>query len=356
MKKNIMILLLTILAVMLLAACGGAPEAAVMWATNDSYDAAPQAAPMPEYEESIMFDEDYGYDYTDAEFIAASEAAGGCITPVNVPVTEGFAEKIIYSVYADIETMQFDETIDRVYRLLESYGAFIESSNVSGVNYETRFHGWNEYRYAYFSLRVPKNHLNAMTANLESLGNVINLNSSAENITSQFFDTQSRLNSLTVQEERLLDMLSKAEDVPDLIAIEERLGDVRYQIESLTTTINNWQNQVDYSTVTLSIREVEQFTEQTQIHRTYWQQIGDGFMSTIRGVGNFFMNFFKWLIVSAPVLVILAGIAVVAVLIVKRKMHFFKKKSNKVQKTAAVNTGVNADTNTNGNTPPENKE
>jgi len=152
----------------------------------------------------------------------------------------------------------------------------------------------------------------------------------------QFFDTQSRLNTLSIQEERLLDMLRRAEDVPDLIAIEQRLGEVRYQIESLTTTLNNWQNQVDYSYLTLNIREVEQFTEPTD---SYWRQIGDGFMSTIRGVGRFFMNLFMWLIISAPVLVILAVIAVAALIIIKRKLRSIKSKK---EKAPAPAVGPNA--------------
>jgi len=259
------------------------------------------------------------------------------ITPINAPVTEGMSEKIIYSVYADIETMQFDETIDMVYKLLEIYNGFIESSSVSGVNYASRFYGWEEYRYAHFSLRVPKEQLNAMTGSLELLGNVTNLNSNADNITSQFYDTQSRLNSLKAQEERVLAMFRDAEDIPDLIAIEERLGEIRYQIESLTTILNNWQGQVDYSTLTISIREVELFTEIVQTNRTYWEQIGDGFMSTIRGVGRFFMDLFKWLIVSAPVLVILLVIAIAAFIIVRRVNRNIKKKQKNKPAKPVIN-------------------
>jgi len=163
------------------------------------------------------------------------------------------------------------------------------------------------------------------------IGNVVHLNSSAENITSQFYDVQSRLNSLEIQEERLLSMLSQSNNIPDLIALEERLGEIRYQIEALTTTIRNWQSQVDYSTVTISIREVEQYSEPTQIHRSYWQQIGDGFMSSLRGVGRFFMGLFRWLIVSAPVLVVLAVVAVIVLIIVRKVMRSNAEKMKKIR-------------------------
>ena len=328
MKKRISILLCVVLATALLASCassGGNATAPMRSGGGDSWDTA---APAPEAFEGEMFfssGTSSGSGSLSSVYTDSSDD-GGWYEPVSgeedtimpISAAEAFVEKIIYSVYADIETITFDDTIDKVHALMQNYGAFIENSSISGVNYSSRMHGWVEYRYAHFSLRVPKENLDGITANLDNLGNVTHRNSNASNITSQFYDTQSRLNSLRIQEERLLDMLSKAADVPDLIMIEERLSDVRYQVETLTTTLNNWQQQVDFSTLTLSIREVEEYTEQVLIHRTYWQQIGDGFMASIRSVGKFFMDLFRWLIVSAPVLILLAGIGVVIYIIVRR--------------------------------------
>jgi len=331
MKKKISIILSLVLTATFLIACSGANYAPALaeneWMDADFAVAAP-AAPMPDAP-ALEIMEEAAYDVWDdsGPVDNAQRTGGGAgISTTTAPETDGFSEKIIYSINADIETTNFDETIAGVHELMATYNAFIENSRVSGIHYESKFYGWNTFRSAYFSLRVPKERLDAMTSSLDNLGNVTHINSNATNITSQFFDTQSRLNSLTIQEDRLLDMLSKAEDVPDLILIEERLSDVRYQVESLTTTLSNWQNQVDYSTLTLNIREVEQFSERVEIHRSYWQQIGDGFMSTIRGVGNFFMNLFKWIIISAPVIIILAVIGVTALIIVKWKLRSIAKK------------------------------
>jgi len=337
MKKTVSILLLVILTTSLITACAGASESAmtseVMWAADNNTLGlvAPQAAPMPETE--VWDDMDSGVIRTGG---GTMQTAGSDAVPISETVTESFAEKIIYSIYADIETLNFDESIDNVYIMLRTYGAFIEFSSVSGVNYESRFYGWNQYRHASFTLRVPVENLEAMRGSLEYyIGNVVHLNSSAENITSRFFDTQSRLNSLVIQEERLLSMLSQSNDITELIALEERLGDIRYQIESLTTTLNNWQQQVDFSTMTLSIREVEEYTEQIQIHRTYWEQIGDGFMASLRGVGRFFMGLFRWLIVSAPVLVVFAVVVVVILLIVRKTIRSNAEKMKKIREKSS---------------------
>jgi len=333
MKKRVAIILSVIIAATLLSACASAADQnraneSMMTGISSSDPMSPQRGPQPENQST-------GgalYDREDIDYSTAYEytASGSGIVGFTMPVVEGFAEKIIYNVYADIETVNFDDSIVRVNALIVSYNAFIEDSNVSGRNYASQHYGWTDYRSADYTIRVPKEHLDTIIGNLDGIGNVTFVSRNATNITSQFIDTQSRLNSLKVEEERLLDMLSKAEDVPALIMIEERLSHVRYQIESLTTTLRTWQNLVDYSTLTLRIREVEQYTERTEIHRTYWEQIGDGFSSTMKSVGRFFMDFFKWLIVSAPVLIILAVIGVAVFIFTKAKLKASaKKRANK---------------------------
>ena len=122
-------------------------------------------------------------------------------------------------------------------------------------------------------------------------------------------------------------MLEQAETVEDMITIESRLSDVRYEIESLTSILRNWQNAVDYSTVTLYIEEVEELSTQVPAQRTYWERMWDGLNSTFEGIGDFFKALLMFVIVALPVLVILGIIAVVIIVIVRASR---KKKAKKI--------------------------
>ena len=88
-------------------------------------------------------------------------------------------------------------------------------------------------------------------------------------MTSQYTDYEARLDSLRTQEERLLAMLEKSEDVESLIALEQRLADVRYELESIERNLRNLDLQISYSTINLNLQEVEVYTPTVPVQRTF---------------------------------------------------------------------------------------
>ena len=325
MKKAIVCVLAVLIAFSFLTACAAEPPPAfappppAAPAAAPAADAARLAAPMAEMEDMDAWSLAYG----------AELAESGLHVGVGNAVGSGFAERIIYTASAEIETIDFDSTIEGVHDMLRLNGGFIESSFVSGRNQWQRQFGHPAWRTANFTLRVPQARLSAMTDGLENLGNVLSLRNEAINITAQFVDTESRLTALRIQEERLLDMLRLADNVADMIIIEQSLSEVRMTIESMTATLRNWENQINFSTLTLFIFEVEEYTEFVPIVRTYWQQIGDGLAWTLRDIGRFFTNLLSWFIINLPVLIILAAITFAVQLLIRKKIKKIRAKHNK---------------------------
>ena len=243
----------------------------------------------------------------------------------------GFAERIIYTASADIETLDFDATIESVHEKLRFHGGFIESSFVSGRNqWQIQFGGPGN-RIANFTLRVPQERLAIMTEGLEVLGNVVSLRNEAINITAQFVDTESRLLALRIQEERLLYMLRLADNVADMIIIEQSLSDVRVNIESMTATLRNWENQINFSTLELFIFEVEEFTEFVPPVRTVWHRVGDQFAWAFSDMGWIFIGIITWFIAYLPALALFAGIIFVAQLIIRKTIKKIRAKRHEAQ-------------------------
>ena len=330
MKKRFSLILAIVVIAALLASCTSgtsykSADSAEYY--NGYYDDVDPAAPAYEPE---FYEADYD------EYYSESEPAGFTATSGTSTNTD-FAEKMIYSARVTLETTEFEKTLQSLEGLITSYGGFIESSYVTGQSYSSKWNNYEPRRSAEYVIRVPSTGFKSMINDFSGIGNVTEQRDWAENITEQFYDSQSRLNTLKVEEERLLAMLEKAETVADMIDLESRLSEVRYSIESVTSRLRNWQNQVDYSTITVSISEVKELTTIVEPQRTYWEEIGDGLSATIKGVGNFFKQAFKWLIVALPVLAVLGIIALITIVIIKLAPRSSRKKRNAEAKQDSEN-------------------
>lgn len=317
MNKRIIAILCALLALAALTACSGSANTSMTESQlADEVMAMPAEAPMASMEyvkgEAEYYDSGAG---VSAGSIAQSDGAVGA----GELTVDAMTEKIIYNANSTIETMEFEKSIETIDELMTRFGAFIESSSVSGVDYYSKKYGGGG-RTANYTIRVPIENYSGMTDALSAVGNVVSFSTYSENITTQYYDSQSRLNAYRTQEERLLTMLAKVDTIEAMIAVESELSSVRYQIESLQTQLNSWDHRVRYSTVSIYLYEVAELTVETPVVRTYWEQVGDGFSNSLKSIAKFFKELFKWLVSALPVIVILVVIAGVVLLIVRRVM------------------------------------
>ena len=297
--------------------------------------------------ESAAAAEEWGYD-TPAEAPAETETAWddaadtGFTTSAagNAELDTGdnsslsdYAAKIIYSANISAETTQFDEAVARIEAMVASYQGFVESSNVYG---NTRYNDDGTTtvvdRHASYALRIPADKFEQFMSETSSIGNVLSSNRCAENVTSTYTDYEARLSSLRTQEERLLAMLEKTEDVESLVALEERLADVRYETESIERNLRNMDMQIRYSTVSIDLDEVEIYTPTVTAQRTFGEKFADAFSDGWRSFGRSFQRFILNLTEALPSLILLAVIIIVVVVIVRRCVK--KSRAKKAAKQA----------------------
>lgn len=305
MKKTFSILL-SVLLLLSLCACGALQDS-----KGESYYAAAPAE-MPAAEPEMAADEAaYGG--------FAVNTAGMKTDSLDAPTAEKpevDPEKIIYSADATVETTEFEQTLEKLQALVKQYGGFIESSSINGSNYYSQARGYAGNRSANYTVRIPSARFSELMGSLSTLGNVPYTYTYTENITSRYYDVQARLTAYETQEQRLLEMMEKAETVSDIIAIEDRLTELRYQIESLQSTLNNWDRQVSYSTVNVNISEVTVFTPEAKL--SYGQRLGLAVRNGLKSTGEFFSEFLLWFVEALPALLILAVLIVVVVIVIRK--------------------------------------
>lgn len=270
--------------------------------------------------------------------------------------------KLIKTVNLSAETEQFDVLVPALEQRVAALGGYIEemSSYNRGGNYSADYIGVKHLRYASMTIRIPKENLDTFLSTVAEQSNIVSRSESVTDVTLQYVDLESHKKALTTEQDRLLELMERAETVEDIITIESRLSDVRYWIESMESQLRTYDNKIDYSTVYLSIDEVEQYTPTETT--TVWQRISSGFMDSLQGVGRGLSNFAIWFVIHIPYIVVWVIIIIVVLLIIravlrgmtKRRTKEKANKSKRVQaddpvKSDAENTGTNdKDTNDDG--------
>ena len=134
--------------------------------------------------------------------------------------------KLVYRADVSAETKDFERAKADLDSLVAEVQGYVESSDLTGSSY-----GGGGNRRLSYTVRVPADSLQGFLAKLEELVNVVSNSTYMEDITGSYFDTQARLNALEQEEKRLLELLEKAETLDEIIQLEDRISNVRYEIE-----------------------------------------------------------------------------------------------------------------------------
>ncbi|MEA4915089.1 MAG: DUF4349 domain-containing protein [Christensenella sp.] len=234
--------------------------------------------------------------------------------------------KIVYT--ADM-TVTVDDPAAALNTLLEkakSLGGY-----VSGSYSTTDEEGTN---YAYTTLKVPADQLEALVTAANALGKVNDYRLSSDDISLSYYDMQARLDNAKAEEQQLLEILAKCETVEDILAVRQSLTSVRADIESYAAQINLWDNLVSYATLNITINRtpktaVEGENELVQLWKAsdVWSRMTRGFQNSIRFVVNAIGAvgiFLAVAVIPAGVLFLLIGLPIIA------------HKKNKRKKAAAL--------------------
>lgn len=246
--------------------------------------------------------------------------------------------KLIRTVSMDIATEDLDTLRTKLDSSITSCGGYIESSTL-----DTPQNGYSSRSY-YITARIPSDNLDSFLETAGALGTVTNKNIETEDITLRYVDQKAYLDSLQTEYDRVSELLEQATDLDQILALESKLSDLRYQINSYETQLRTYDNLVDYSTVYFYINEVayEQSTS-----NTIGSRISNGFRNSLYEVRDFFVDLFVALIANLPILIVMAAVILAAILLIRKLLRRHKAKKETILPPAQTTTQ------TTGTTPPQ---
>jgi len=320
-KLSILVCLLTVMS-FIFAACGSSKNES----TSTDISSVSQKEAEFAVEDFAVYPEDAvagGTAEQDTGIVssAALDEAGLSYNELNKTTASGnnSSAKLIKTVNISLQTKELDALLEELKAYVTEYEGYIEYSNIYGI-------GLENLRSGNLTIRIPVEHLEVFVEKTRAAGTVTNISESTVDVTLEYVDVENHKKALEIEQERLYEILEQAETVEELIAVEQRLSQVRYEMEWYTTSLNTYDNQINYSTVDIYLVEVERISKVEE--EGIWAQIKSKFSDNIYSMANGAKSLFVWFAGSTPYFLALAIVVVVIVIFIKRKKKGKRKKQD----------------------------
>lgn len=303
MRKSILTTIIS--STLIMALCCGCGN------SSASYDSMPfeakASAEMPYVSERAYGNDlEYAEEAADYDYEESAAADSGSVDVDDSAAAAKSERKLIRNVNITTETKEYDALLSNVKRQVDELGGYIESLS----EYQDTWRE-NTTRNASLTIRVPKAKADKLITAVEDGSNITSRDENLEDVTLAYVDMESHKKALETEQDRLLELMEKAESLEDIITIEERLTNVRYQIESMESQLRTYDNKIDYTTIHLNISEVRELTP--TVEKGYFEKMGEGFLDSLSGVFVGIAEFISWFIVHIPYFVIWAIIIFAAI-------------------------------------------
>lgn len=208
--------------------------------------------------------------------------------------------KLIKTGLIEFETDDIKKTREIIENLVLKYQAYISQ--------EDEKHFYSGIRQT-ISIRIPKenfdNFLNEVTAGIKKLDNKT---ITVEDVTEEFVDSIARLKVKKETEQTYLKILTQAKTVKDILEVQNQIQDLRSDIEAIEGRLRYLQKSVNYSTLNISMYQINSDIEKPSFFSKAVDALEDG------------ISLFSDIIISILYLwIFILIIALILIIIIKKR-------------------------------------
>lgn len=223
-------------------------------------------------------------------------------------------EKIVYSADLVIETLDFDESMTVIDNIITESGAFIQEESTEDDR--TIFDYYNEAntgRTALIVLRVKSDGYSSVIEDLNGAGQVKSRNQTADNITKYYSDIEGQLSLYRSQLSALQSLYDRTETLTDIMDVQNKIIETENSIYKLENQLSNMDMDVEYSTITIRLREVSEYTLSSyeKENMSFLDKLGnvteasvETFIDFLEGIVFMLVMTFWYIIIIAVVIVV----------------------------------------------------
>jgi hypothetical protein len=150
-------------------------------------------------------------------------------------------------------------------------------------------------------IRIPSDRFDQSMLQVETLGKVLNKQVNTQDVTEQYVDTEARARNLKRTEERLLEHLSRAGVLEEVLRVEQELTRIRQEIERLEGQLRFLGDRVAYSTISITLQEAARSEPITPAESFSTGKVFSEAMRSLVGFGQGIWARVIWILVWSPV-------------------------------------------------------
>lgn len=225
---------------------------------------------------------------------------------INDPAPEKSVEqKIVKTATLKFETADLEKTRAQIQKAIGENKASIQRENEGKEGYSI---------YKKVTIRVPNKNFEKL---VNSIGNGVSYfdekEISSDDVTAEFIDTEARLKTKKILEARYLELLKKAGKVSEMLEIEQKLSEVREEIESKEGQLKYMQNEVSMSSVNVEFYKVS--PSESGVTQSFGSKMANALETGFLALSSLFL----WFLEVWPFIIILVALF----LLIRRR---FKRK------------------------------
>ncbi len=233
------------------------------------------------------------------------------------------APKIIKTANVSMEVVDYAKSKKQIDSIIVASKAYITSEGFQQSDLQL---GNN------MEIKVPATGFNGLLKLLTTVAKRVDYqNIYTQDVTEEYIDVKTRMENKRKVEKTYLDLLRKTSNIEDILKIENKLGEIRAEIESAEGRMKYIDHQVNLSTISLYFYQKLEFKYTPDEMPSFWQKVKEALHAGWKGIVWVLIFFMKiW-----PVWVITAVVYLIwwKTMGQKSKKSDKKKKKDKKKKT-----------------------
>ncbi|MBR4386186.1 MAG: DUF4349 domain-containing protein [Treponema sp.] len=157
--------------------------------------------------------------------------------------------KIIFTGSISLEVESLEETQSAVQKWVDDFGGYISDSSMGA-------------RSANFTARIPSASFERAMEQASSFGTILRKDIESSDVTDEFYDLKTRIETKKILVERLESYLKNASAIKDMMEIETKINDVTSDLERMQGQMNRLSSKIDFATVKISAKLPANQTEE----------------------------------------------------------------------------------------------